>query len=464
MKKIRVTVDSYLRLEDEVPNDVLLALGGALNFVNPENEDEAIGMMGTDSEGRVTFPRGFAVRLQTGMKHFGYEVEFIDNRSYVPWDWEFNGYEDVKMNPSFKLREYQTKAIGRMLHAQQGIYEAPTGSGKTISCASFIAQAQVKTLILVDKINLATQWQDRLRDALGIEAGIIGDGRWEEKDVTIAIRQTLWYRHATLDADGWWPRWGAVILDECHAISAETVRELIQRFPAYYRIGVSATPDRHDWLGHVSRSMIGEIICRTSEDDLLKAGVLVKPKIVAVKTPFTFDWSSMGNPQRKWQQLINELRDDHNRNRMICEVMKAVRGRAVLVHTEQVKHADILESYAYAAGWEEKNVFQFTGKQKDAERQEIMRRAADGNVLILSTIGKEALDIPRLDVVMVVWPTKNQTAITQLIGRAMRVHGKKLHPVIYDFWDNKVGPLNTHFGSRRGVYERKRLELVVLGD
>jgi superfamily II DNA or RNA helicase len=459
VKKIRVTVDSYLRLEDEIPDEVRLALGGALNFSNPENEDEAIGMMGMDHEGRITFPRGFAVRLQKGMEHFGYEVEFIDNRSYVPWDDDQLQY---KMGGTFELREYQNKAVGRMLHAQQGIYEAPTGSGKTISCAAFISEVQVKTIILVDKINLATQWKDRLRDALGIEAGIIGDGRWEEKDVTIAIRQTLWYRHATLDADDWWSRWGAVILDECHAISAETVRELIQRFPAYYRIGVSATPDRHDWLGHVSRSMIGEIVCRTSEDDLLRAGVLVRPQIIAVKTSFTFNWSTMENPQRKWQHLINELRDSHDRNREICEVMKANLGKAVLVHTEQVKHANVLEAYAYAAGWAEKDVFHFTGKQKDSERQAIMKRAAEGNILILSTIGKEALDIPRLDVVMIVWPTKNQAAVTQLIGRIMRVHDLKDIPVVFDFWDHLVGPLNNHFGARRGVYERRRLDLKVI--
>src|SRR5690606_17843565 len=131
--------------------------------------------------------------------------------------------------------------------------------------------------------------------------------------------------------------------------------------------------------------------------------------------------------------LLVTMKNDGARNRRIMEVMQHLKGRCVLVHTEQTSHADILESYAHAAGWPAGSVFQFTGRQSNDERQEIISRAAQGNCMLISTIGKEALDIPRLDAVIVVWPTKNDTAITQIIGRIMRTHPEKTEPPeVYD--------------------------------
>lgn len=463
MATIPIQVDTHLRLDDQVLDEAergLLAV--ALDVRNPDQPDEVILMLMRDGMNRLVIPRGFAYKLQRGLNRLGHEVVWEDQRVKVDL-----GHQaaPTPIDGSFTPRPYQGKAIDRMVYVEQGIYEAPPGSGKTISAAHFIARAGQRTIVIVDKINIATQWQGRLHDVLGddVSIGIIGDGSWIEGDITVAIRQTLWVRRQQLDATDWWKGFGAVILDECHAISAPSVREVFQRFPAYYRIGLSATPDRHDWMTVASRGIIGEIFCRTTDDELEEAGVLVRPKVVAVRTPFEFVEQKMASSNREWTRMMQALRADVGRNTVIAKFFAANRGHACIAHTDQKTHAHELAAYALAHGWPRDRVRLLTGDQSDDERQAIVRDADEGDVLIISTIGQEALDIPRLDRFFLVWPTKNATPVRQMVGRVKRTHADKSEPVVYDFYDHLIGRLNRQFQRRRTTYARDGLDVAIIG-
>lgn len=452
-----VTIRADLRFDPSlVPAEALGALSMALRVTDPmDPTTPAIVLARKDGNGMAVIPRGFAHHLVKGLGAFGINIQWIDQRVTVPMQ------DRITTVPGYALRSYQEVPCAQMLRVGQGIYEAPTGSGKTITTAFFLAAAQQRSLIIVDKMNLVVQWQDRIREATGYVCGTIGDGQWAERDITITTRQSLWARHDELDAQDWWSRWGAVVFDEAHGVSAETVRELLQRFPAWYRIGLSATPDREDWLTIASRAILGEIFHRTTEEELEAAGVLVRPKVVAVRTPFEFPWKSRLDPRIQWTQLIKALRSDTARNHAIGKKMGDLRGHAVLVDTDQVGHAHELRAYALSYGWPDDRVFLFTGQQKTAERVEIMKLADEGDIMIISTIGKEALDIPRLDRFLITWPTKQDTRTKQMIGRVRRMHDEKSAPEIIDFWDHKVSILNNQFTKRRGTYTRAKMELTV---
>ena len=94
------------------------------------------------------------------------------------------------------------------LQPNRGIYEAATASGKTITAALLTSELMQRTIVVVDKINLATQWQDRFEQALGMTPAIIGESDWKEDRITIATRQALWARREVLDAHDWWSTWG----------------------------------------------------------------------------------------------------------------------------------------------------------------------------------------------------------------------------------------------------------------
>lgn len=463
---LTVIVDNYLRFDPtQLPERAVSMLTAALTVMNPDDPNEMIVMWGKDSNGMFTAPRGFALKLRKGLGKMGVNVVWDDQRVSVPTS-------TISLLPFVQERDYQQKAVERMLRIQQGIYEAPPGSGKTISSASFIAAAGQRTIVLVDKVNIATQWRERIMDATGFEAGFVGDGMWEEREITVALRQTLWARRQELDATAWWSQWGAVMLDECHAISAETVRALMQKFPALYRIGLSATPDRHDWMTMASRSIIGEIFCRTTDRELEDAGVLVKPRVVAVRTPFYYDWKTLVkdrngkmqrvDPKRQWQSMLKLLKFDKERNTLFGKIAAAQRGHTCLVHTDHKGHAHELAAYALAHGWPNDRVLIMTGDQDDAARSEVRAKAEEGDVIILSTIGQEALDIPRLDRFFLVFPTKNDAAVKQMVGRLKRTHESKGEaPVVIDFYDHGCRILAQQFAARRGSYDRDELPLTI---
>jgi superfamily II DNA or RNA helicase len=140
------------------------------------------------------------------------------------------------------------------------------------------------------------------------------------------------------------------------------------------------------------------------------------------------------------------------------EILAVQRGHTMLIQTDQTSHASILQDIAYAAGWPVDRVMMLTGRQSASERAYVRSQAASGDLMIISTIGKEALDIPRLDRYMLSWPTKSLAMTTQMIGRTKRVHEAKTEaPIVYDLYDWRVAPLASQFHNRRAVYEKQRL-------
>ena len=88
---------------------------------------------------------------------------------------------------SSSYRDHQPDAVAAILKHQQGIYEAPTGSGKsTVGCAVIWRSCPRKAHILVDKKELMYQWQAMLVKHNGMsvyDIGQIGDGQWAERRV-----------------------------------------------------------------------------------------------------------------------------------------------------------------------------------------------------------------------------------------------------------------------------------------
>lgn len=458
MKPVRVHISNYLRIAPSaISQECAATLLDALTVEDPDS-GEKIVMGGYDAGGNICIPRGFAIKLTKGLAAFGYQPVWEDARSLSLCDF---GFKMADITP----RDYQQLAVDRMASCEQGIYEAPPGAGKTIAAAFFIAHTQQRTLIIVDKINIATQWQDRIQSTLGYACGIIGDGSWDERNITICTRQSLWLKREELRQRGFFDQWGAVIIDECHSISAPTVRAIMNDFSAFYRIGLSATPDRHEWMSLVSRSIIGEIFCKTTDEELEAAGVLVRPEIVAVRTQFQWNWKRGGDPKIQWMKMLKDLKVDSGRNKLFREMIRQCRGHACLVHTDHKAHAVELAAHALAAGWPDEAVMMLTGAEDNEERTRVIQRAAEGDCVILSTIGQEAMDIPRLSRFFLVFPTKNAAMVKQMVGRLKRTHETKTEaPVVFDFYDDKVGILAQQFAARRGAYDRDKLKLTIVGD
>ena len=248
---VHAIVDSAIRIaEGDLPPRSLALLHRALSFPNPEHAlrermgrwtgatPEELCLIDRDADGRLVFPRGAAAVVRDAVASASRQVAFDDRRVR---------HEPVGFELALSLRDYQEEAVRALVRHTQGTAVLPCGAGKTVIGAGAIARARQPALVLVHTHDLLEQWRETLRDALGVEPGVIAGGSAAPDVVTVATVQTLVnLAPAALAELG--ARFGALIVDECHHVPASTFRDVVAAMPAFYRFGLTATPERSDGL------------------------------------------------------------------------------------------------------------------------------------------------------------------------------------------------------------------------
>ncbi len=487
---VRAIVDSEILLDlEEVPSAILPSLEELARVPNIDKEKmkrEKIGgwqrlpnniNLFHYGMGHMMLPRGLAHRLNTLMQSYGHKVSWIDKR-YTQDKITKTKWKEINVRP------YQEEAIEAILKSEQGYWKSPPGSGKTVGILEAIRRSNQPALVIVNTTNIAEQWRDRARSFLGrdVEVGLIGDGSFDASQLTIAMQQTLWSQREELQDAGFFDKWGFVCLDECHHLPAETFTDILSRFTARYRIGVSGTPTKNFEKKPLLEATLGPMIHETPKKMLVEQGWLMKPSIEAIYTGFTFDFFSthehFGCKQNKkcfepgctrpndkkrhgnnYQEMVSALALDKDRNDQIAAriAQDLAVGRCVLVLSRRLNHLDtlcdrtreIISSYMYP---KERKLFMLTGKETTEERMKIAEEADKGRCVIFSTLADEALDIPRIDRIHLAFPTRNADLIRQQIGRGERPHQDKTDVIVYDYVD-MAGPLRNQYRERaREVY------------
>jgi len=373
-----------------------------------------------------------------------------------------------------------------MIRNQQGMYEAPTGSGKTVTCIGFLTEkSPLKTLILVEKLDLLHQWREELSRWLDLpiqQIGQIGDGRWEEGPrITVATVQTIWkaLKSETFGHEYPWffQKWDCVFVDECHHVTAMTIQEIVGRFWAKYRLGVSATPDRKDDKFEFALNVLGEVFWEDDEDVLRETGVLVRPVVQVVRTDFEHvywgdhqsdDDNECDVPgcrlsgkrphfhRNNYQQLRMHLVENVARNALVAETVmhEITKGKHHhLIVSDQVKHLEeIMAVFEREYGHSRlvPPIWVLTGKvrgEKRAQmREEIIHAPA---AVVFATVAKEGIDLPPVDRIYLPFPTRSAPKVQQWIGRGTRTAVGKTDTLIYDFFDHHCGVLKQQFKNRR---------------
>jgi superfamily II DNA or RNA helicase len=383
---------------------------------------------------RVTFifPRGYIERLIDRLKAAGLEYDIEDRRlAFPPIDFSLGGIP----------RPYQNEALQAMKPYGSGVLVAPCGSGKTVLGLALIAMRRQPALILVHTKDLLKQTREAVQKWLNVEPGIIAEGKCAPGPVTVATVQTLHTRPEILDeVKG---RFGLVLLDEAHHVPAAMFTAVMQEFPAAYRYGLTATPERRDGLFPFLEAVIGPVRHEITNGDLRRAGVLVVPRIEYVKTDFSCPFS-------EWVNLIDALTTDEARNALGLGVIEKAldEERQVLALTERVAHARHL-----AAMMESRRpgivslAVGTMGKRAREEALERMRNDA-ARVLFATKLADEGLDIPGLDTLILMTPCRDGARTTQRAGRILRAVPGKAQPVIYDLVDSRVGLLRSQARTR----------------
>jgi len=383
-------------------------------------------------------PRGYIYFLQRWLRENKYKVKVKDNTLRL---------KKLKLEFLGELRPYQITAVKDAASYPVSVIEASTGSGKTIIAIFLIVKRQQPTLIIVHSKELLYQWQDQILKFTGEQCGLIGNGKFKIKPITVGIINTVNKR-----VDDLINHFGHIIIDECHKIGSKTYTDTLQNFPAKHYLGLSATMYRRDGLGHTIFACIGPKKHTVDKKMLFKTGAVLIPDIYRIETNFNYMFTN------DYSTMIKYLTQDHERNTLICNEIRAnfkKYNAPILIVSDRKKHCETMQKMLLNTYNIKSTVL--TGNVKNSERMKIIDEVKSGKCKVLfatiSLIG-EGFDAPDLTALFLTTPVKYSGRVLQACGRILRPKKNKV-PRIYDFRDNNVNVLRYSGFGRDRLYKKE---------
>lgn len=377
--------------------------------------------------------------------------------------WKTSLFDPVGFTWAKKMqkRRYQKTAVDRLTSHNCGVLVAPTGSGKTNIMIRAIHKLQQPTIILVHRNFLANQWRSRIKEYLGYDCGIIGEGKWRIKNITIAMIQTL-YSASDAELAELRDRFGLVIADECHHTPAHTWQTVMGAFNAHYRLGCSATPVRKDRMQKILFNSIGPVRHIISDRVTTESGSVLPVTIEVVRTNF---FGRLANSRLNFGKMVKMLVSNQARNKIIIKKIIANRKHSQMVLSDRIEHLRILHKLLAEEAPDIPSALVY-GAIHGEDREQIFTQVKNGDIMVLfaSSIADEGLDIPQLSKLHMVFPTRNPMRNRQQIGRVRRPYGHKKEGTVYDYYDWKNPTLKRQFQERRSFYRAEGYRVSIPGE
>ncbi|MEL4896694.1 DEAD/DEAH box helicase [Crocosphaera sp. Alani8] len=337
----------------------------------------------------------------------------------------------------YPLRDYQVQLIQEIYqHWKNGqtkvLAQLPTGAGKTIcfaAIASEFACRGEKVIILAHREELVLQAADKLRTVTGQQVGIIKAKYKPNYSLIVQVASVLSLvrRQSVID------KVGLIIIDEAHHSTAKTYRQIIERYPDAYQLGVTATPIRLDGVGF--RDLFDELVCGLTIKELIQQKYLSRFRLYADPNPM----STKGVRMAQGDFSVKGLEKANNLIQLSGQLIESYRKQApglrCLVFAINVNHSQLIAERYNQAGIPARHL---DGTTPTPLRQDILEQFRRGDILVLTNcqLFDEGLDIPALEAVQVAKPTKSLTKWLQMVGRVLRPQENKDYALILDHTKN----------------------------
>ncbi|PLX46878.1 MAG: DEAD/DEAH box helicase [Desulfobulbaceae bacterium] len=348
-----------------------------------------------------------------------------------------------------KLRKDQKVAVREMMRHEIGVLCAPTAFGKTVTAAKLIARRKRSTLILVHRTELLNQWLERLNTFLELpedSLGAIGGGMKKlTGKIDIAVMQSLSRRE---DLAELLDKYGQIIVDECHHLSAFSFEAILKQAKAQYVLGLTATPIRRDGHQPIIFMQCGPLRHSAKTPENIPKHLEVRPQYLA---------APVIPPGSTIQDIFRIIANDFYRNQHIAKDVRAAysEGRKVLVLTERTDHLKFLRE---AIGTDIEHLFVLHGRLSKKQRAAILASLAElaGTApRVLLATGRlvgEGFDHPPLDTLVLAMPISWKGTLQQYAGRLHREHGDKQDVRIYDYVEKDQPQLARMWNKRQRGY------------
>ena len=378
-----------------------------------------------------------------------------------------------------------------------GLIQLPTGKGKTVAALYIAAMFRQKTLVLVHKNDLLSGWEQDIERCFGgeVKMGLIqGKTKRISDHVTLAMVQTL-SRWRESDLKSLSDEFGLIICDECHHAPASSYN-LIENFNAYYRLGLSATPERSDGLTPVMGFYFGDFAYkykhRKKDKDILPVEVIhrqssfkfvpcLNKKTQSVENLFIenddgtqtlrkendlIPFTSMSHSQRpdiKYHAIEREVLGSDTYLHEVCADILAefhAGANCIAFFSQKALLERFYDHLVDLIGTG--NVQTFYGDSNESD-EAIKERAESGKVRITLTTyskGTEGTNVKAWDTAFLVSSINNEKNVEQAVGRIRRAkQGKRNVARVYDYRHPDVYGWKHHGMTRDARYLKLKFKL-----
>jgi superfamily II DNA or RNA helicase len=370
-------------------------------------------------------------------------------------------FAPLPLVPALEMPPYphQRAALTAWLAAgRQGVVVLPTGAGKTYLAQLALQETQQSTLIVVPTLDLMHQWYAHLLAAFpDAPVGLLGGGAHDRTPLLVAT-----YDRAAIQADALGNHYALLVFDECHHLPSAFTRVIAESSLAPYRLGLTATPERHDGTHADLQALIGPEVYRTSVAAL--AGTVLAPHRVVrltvklsprerqrydalldTRNRFVQQCGIRLGSVAGWQAFVRaSARSRAGRRamlahraaraltfgtagklRVLADLLAQHHGARTLIFTEDTAMVyRIARAYLIPA---------ITHHTPVKERHAILHRFRTGEypMVVTSRVLNEGVDVPEASLAIVLSGTGSRREYVQRLGRILRRREGKL-AVLYE--------------------------------
>jgi superfamily II DNA or RNA helicase/HKD family nuclease len=318
-----------------------------------------------------------------------------------------------------------------------GLVVMATGLGKTWLAAFDSTRPEFRRVLFVaHREEILRQARDvyrRVRPA-GSLTMYTGSERDPGGDVVFAGVQSLHRNLEHFEPD----EFDYVVVDEFHHAAAMTYRRVLAHFRPRFLLGITATPDRAD---------AADLLALCSDNLVYECG-LVEGVERGLLCPFTYraipdvaDYAHI--PWRSGRfdadRLASELATVKRAEQVLEEWRRAGgRDRRALGFCCTIAHAEFMAEQFRRAGSRAVAVHSGAGS---APRAESLDRLGRGELDVVFTVDlfNEGVDVPSIDLVLMLRPTESPVVFFQQLGRGLRRDEGKEHLEVVDLVGNHRG-------------------------
>lgn len=331
----------------------------------------------------------------------------------------------IKYTPKHNQEECIDSIVDYFREHNGCLLDAKTGWGKTVAGIQIAAEMQTPTLVIVPKEDLLKRWKAEYERWFKGECGHIQGKKQKYKDCNFAVTtfQTMYSQLDKLPKD-FFQQWGLIIFDEGHKAASDSFIQVVNSFPARYRLGVSATWRRKDRLDPLWDLSIGPIVAVGE-----KTQSNLKKRYTVIDVDFGITDGKMLDYKKdiSFAKCCSLIAESSELNDWLAEVMLNMSRNDdwnVLFTGHRISQIEELEKRL-----PEDAVGIYVGKYKGKKLKDDQLDEAIVKPIILSTIKKIELgtDIPRLDALIIGGPLSDPE---QIVGRVARDYEGKTEFVV----------------------------------